>query len=53
LSVALRRGGDTGIPVVVGEPDDPAALTIRAVADGLASTASRGLAGRALPLAPR
>lgn len=52
LSVALRRGGDTGIPVVVGEPGDPAARAIAAVADRLVA-AGRGLAGRALPVTPR
>lgn len=52
LSVALRRGGDTGVPVVVGDPTDAAARAISAVADALART-GRGLAGRPLPFTPR
>ena len=53
LSVALRRGGDAGVPVVVGAADDPAAQAIDAVAEALAFTARRGLVGRSLPLTPR
>ena len=52
---AQRRaaeGGDTGEPVVLAHPDDPASLAIRAVADSLA-TRSRNLAGRQLPFSPR
>lgn len=52
LSVALRRGGDEGVPVVVGDPSDAAALAISDVADALAR-APRGLAGRTLPFTPR
>ena len=52
LSVALRRGGDEGIPVVVTDPADAAARAITAVADALART-PRGLSGRALPVTPR
>jgi len=52
LSVALRRGGDTGTPVVVGEPSDAAAQAISRIAETLART-GRGLAGRALPFTPR
>jgi ATP-binding protein involved in chromosome partitioning len=51
LSVRLRTGGDEGIPVVLGSPDDPAAVAIRAVADRLA-TRARGLAGRSLGISP-
>lgn len=36
LSLALREGGDSGEPVVLSHPDDPAALAIAAVADQLA-----------------
>ena len=53
LSVALRTGGDTGVPVVVGDAQDPAARAISAVADALVATGSRRLAGRPLPLTPR
>ncbi len=48
LSVALRQGGDRGTPIVLSDPDDPAARAIVALADRLA-TRERGLAGRALP----
>ncbi|UBQ03392.1 P-loop NTPase [Curtobacterium sp. TXMA1] len=47
LSVPLREGGDTGLPVVLGAPDDPAALALRSVADAV-TTMGRGLAGRKL-----
>lgn len=52
LSVPLRSGGDAGAPIVVTDPQDPAAVAIRAVADGLA-TRPRELARRKLPLSPR
>lgn len=38
LSLALREGGDTGAPVVLSHPDDPAAAAILAVADLLAAS---------------
>ena len=47
LSVALRAGGDAGEPIVVADPDDPAAVAIGAVAERIASR-PRGLAGRSL-----
>jgi ATP-binding protein involved in chromosome partitioning len=47
LSVALREGGDTGLPVVLFHPDDPASVAIAALADALA-VRERGLAGRKL-----
>ena len=49
LSIALREGGDAGEPVVLGHPDDPAAVAITAVAAALA-TRARGLSGRKLGL---
>jgi len=52
LSVGLRRGGDAGVPVVVADPDDPAARAINEVAAALAA-APRGLARRPLPVTPR
>lgn len=52
LSVALRRGGDDGVPVVIGDPTDAAAQAITAIAASLATT-GRGLAGRSLPFTPR
>ena len=52
LSIALREGGDSGVPVVLGHPNDPAATVIRGIAQEL-STRSRGLAGRKLGLSTR
>ncbi|MGN6753621.1 MAG: Mrp/NBP35 family ATP-binding protein [Intrasporangium sp.] len=51
LDTRLREGGDTGTPVVLGEPDSPAAVALRGIARGLAHR-SRGLAGRSLGLTP-
>ncbi|GAA1849523.1 Mrp/NBP35 family ATP-binding protein [Microbacterium koreense] len=50
LSVPLRTGGDTGMPVVLTQPDDPASVAIERVADSLVRP--RGLAGKKLPLHP-
>lgn len=52
LSAALRAGGDTGEPIVLGEPSDPAAAALAAVADTLAAM-GRGLAGRSLGVSVR
>ncbi|MDQ1531253.1 MAG: ATP-binding protein involved in chromosome partitioning [Microbacteriaceae bacterium] len=49
LSAALRRGGDEGLPVVLGDPADPAARALLALAERIAGT-PRGLAGRSLPV---
>ena len=49
LSMALREGGDAGLPVVLSHPEDPAAAAILALASTLA-TRARGLAGRPLGL---
>jgi ATP-binding protein involved in chromosome partitioning len=49
LSIALREGGDTGQPIVLSDPSDPAAAAILAVADQLA-VRERGLAGKKLGL---
>ncbi|HEX4400216.1 MAG TPA: Mrp/NBP35 family ATP-binding protein [Galbitalea sp.] len=49
LSIALRKGGDTGEPVVLSNPSDPAATAILTVAAQLAGR-GRGLAGRKLGL---
>lgn len=35
ISVALREGGDAGVPVVLSHPEDPAAAAILALADVL------------------
>jgi len=47
----LRHGGDHGIPLVLSDPDTPAARQLAAVADSLVSM-TRGLAGRRLGLTP-
>ena len=51
LDTRLRIGADSGMPVVLGEPDSPAAVALRGIAKGL-GTRSRGLAGRSLGLTP-
>lgn len=51
LSIGLRASGDAGLPVVLGDPEDPAAAAIRAVAARLASR-GRDLAGRRLGVSP-
>ncbi len=51
LSVPLRSGGDTGVPVVLSAPLDPASVAIRSIADQLVSR-GRNLSGRRLGLAP-
>ena len=52
LSIPLRAGGDTGAPIVVTDPGDPAAAAIRTVADRLA-VRPRDLPRRPLPFSPR
>ena len=47
ISIALREGGDAGLPIVLSRPDDAAALAITALATRIA-TRGRGLAGRKL-----
>ncbi|AMM22309.1 sodium:proton antiporter [Frondihabitans sp. PAMC 28766] len=49
LSIGLREGGDSGVPVVVAAPLDPAAAALDALAARLA-VRERGLAGRRLGL---
>jgi ATP-binding protein involved in chromosome partitioning len=51
LDTRLREGGDTGTPVVLGEPDSAAGVALRGIARGLGQRA-RGLAGRSLGLTP-
>ena len=49
----IRIGGDTGVPIVVGEPDSPAALAFRAAAERLAAQLSIAAYGRKpIPLTP-
>jgi ATP-binding protein involved in chromosome partitioning len=47
----LRHAGDQGIPLVLSDPDTPAARQLAAVADSLVGR-TRGLAGRRLGLTP-
>ena len=49
LSLPLRAGGDSGLPVILSAPDDPASLAILAIAERLA-VRPRGLAGKPLGL---
>ena len=51
IDMRLREGGDTGRPLVLDDPDSPAARALCAVADRLGMR-SRGLAGRPLGLTP-
>jgi ATP-binding protein involved in chromosome partitioning len=47
----VREGGDLGVPIVIAEPDSPAAQAFEAIATTLGGKA-RGLAGRSLSLTP-
>jgi ATP-binding protein involved in chromosome partitioning len=49
LDPALRRAGDAGVPLVLSDPDSPAAVALRGIAERLAASPER-LAGRSLPL---
>ncbi|MFT4259006.1 Mrp/NBP35 family ATP-binding protein [Microbacterium sp.] len=49
LSPALRAGGDAGVPVVISEPTDAAAIAIDDLARTL-GTRRRSLSGRPLPV---
>jgi ATP-binding protein involved in chromosome partitioning len=52
LDTRVRESGDAGTPVVLSEPDAPAAAALRAVADHLAIR-RESLAGKPLGLRPR
>jgi ATP-binding protein involved in chromosome partitioning len=47
----LREGGDAGVPIVVSDPESPAAAALLSVTEALA-VRQRGLAGRSLGLTP-
>ncbi|MDO3645353.1 Mrp/NBP35 family ATP-binding protein [Nocardia mangyaensis] len=47
IEQALREGGDEGTPIVLSDPDNPAAKALQGVADKLA-VRKRGLAGMSL-----
>jgi ATP-binding protein involved in chromosome partitioning len=51
LETRLRECGDAGTPIVLAEPESPAAQALRAVADKL-TVRSRGLAGMSLNISP-
>jgi ATP-binding protein involved in chromosome partitioning len=49
----IRVGGDTGVPIVVGQPDSPAARAFRAAAERLAAQLSiASYKPRPIPLTP-
>jgi ATP-binding protein involved in chromosome partitioning len=51
LETRLRECSDTGTPIVLSEPESPAAQALRAVAEKL-TVRSRGLAGMSLNISP-
>jgi len=51
LSVALREGGDTGVPAMLTHPHDPAVIALKKLADRVQHRPS-SLAGKSLPLSP-
>jgi ATP-binding protein involved in chromosome partitioning len=51
LDTRLREAGDAGAPIVLAQPDAPAAQALEKIADGLA-VRSRGLSGMSLGLTP-
>jgi ATP-binding protein involved in chromosome partitioning len=51
IDMRLREAGDNGTPLVLSDPESPAARQLIGVADQLASR-SRSLAGRSLGLTP-
>ena len=48
----IRVGGDTGVPIAIGEPQSPAARACRAVAQQLAAQISIASYKRPIPLMP-
>jgi ATP-binding protein involved in chromosome partitioning len=51
IDTKLREAGDAGLPLVIADPDAPASLQFRKIAEEL-SGRSRSLAGRQLGLTP-
>ena len=51
VDVRLREGGDSGVPLVLSNPESPAARQLAMIAESLANR-SRGLAGRRLGITP-
>lgn len=52
LDIQLREGGDSGVPIVLGQPASPGAVALAGIAGQLAAK-PRGLAGMKLGLQPR
>ena len=51
LHAPVRKGGDTGVPVVIGEPDSPPARALVAAAERVAQQVSiASFSRRAIPL---
>jgi ATP-binding protein involved in chromosome partitioning len=51
FDVALREGGDSGAPLVLSQPDAPASMELRRIAETLGRR-PRGLAGMSLGISP-
>jgi ATP-binding protein involved in chromosome partitioning len=51
LETRLRECGDSGTPIVLAEPETPAAKALRGIAERL-TVRARGLAGRSLNISP-
>ncbi len=51
LDIGTREGGDVGTPVVISDPQSPAAVAMRQMATTLGAR-QRGLAGRSLGVTP-
>jgi ATP-binding protein involved in chromosome partitioning len=51
LDTRLRESGDAGAPIVLADPDSPAAQALEKIADSLSSR-QRGLSGMSLGLTP-
>jgi ATP-binding protein involved in chromosome partitioning len=49
MQVSLREGSDVGRPIVVDDPDSPAAVALRDIASGLSKSAKTRV-GKSLPL---
>jgi len=48
IEVGVREGGDSGVPVTVGDPHSPAAVALRAVAERVAGLVEAGVAAAAV-----
>jgi ATP-binding protein involved in chromosome partitioning len=51
LDITAREAGDAGVPVVISDPESPAAVALRQIARTLGAR-RRGLAGRSLGVTP-